>query len=310
VRSLDTRHAVAVVLAALAISGCAISARSSSATSTGPSPVPTQTTAVLLPRGAPKVEALLPRGVRSTATLTVGTALGHVPYEFVGPSGTIEGLDVDLVNALAAVMGLKVHTEVQQSPGGVISGVRAGAYDVGVSSLPDTSSGERAVNLTDYLQVTASFFTRTHGGTRISGLAAMCGHTVSVVASTSEEGNALGQSKKCALSHQAPVFVPIFADQTQADQALARGRVQLSIADTYDAQQQVTQSHGAFVIAGPQYRTLLYGLATSKRSRLDRALVAALKVLIANGTYRAILAKWGLQSGALPPSRVRINGIG
>jgi polar amino acid transport system substrate-binding protein len=166
------------------------------------------------------------------------------------------------------------------------------------------------VNLTDYLQVAASFFTRSHGGTRISGLGALCGHTVSVVAGTSEEGNALGQSKKCAESHEASVVVPIFPDQRQAAQALARGRVQISLADTYDVQQQVTQSRGAFVIAGPQYRTLLFGLATSKHSRLDRALVAALKVLIANGTYRSILAGWGLQSGALPASRVTVNGIG
>jgi hypothetical protein len=36
--------------------------------------------------------------------------------------------------------------------------------------------------------------------------------------------------------------------------------------------------------------------------------LAALKVLMSNGTYMSILSKWGIQSGALAASHVMVNG--
>jgi polar amino acid transport system substrate-binding protein len=46
----------------------------------------------------------------------------------------------------------------------------------------------------------------------------------------------------------------------------------------------------------------------SKTSGLTKPVQAALKKLIADGTYSKILAKWGVQSGAIPASKVTING--
>ena len=37
-----------------------------------------------------------------------------------------------------------------------------------------------------------------------------------------------------------------------------------------------------------------------KNSGLAQAVLAALKVLMKNGTYMAILTKWGVQAGAIP----------
>jgi len=38
------------------------------------------------------------------------------------------------------------------------------------------------------------------------------------------------------------------------------------------------------------------------------AIKAAVKTLIGNGTYGAILAKWGVSSGALPTSKIVLDG--
>jgi hypothetical protein len=35
---------------------------------------------------------------------------------------------------------------------------------------------------------------------------------------------------------------------------------------------------------------------------------AAVKTLVANGTYTAILSKWGVSAGALSSSKITING--
>ena len=90
--------------------------------------------------------------------------------------------------------------------------------------------------------------------------------------------------------------------------ALSSGRAEISMADSPVAAYQVKQSSGAFKLVGPTYGTAPYGLALPKKSGLAPAVLAALKVLMSNGTYASILSKWGIQSGALPASQVKIDG--
>jgi polar amino acid transport system substrate-binding protein len=49
-------------------------------------------------------------------------------------------------------------------------------------------------------------------------------------------------------------------------------------------------------------------LAIPKNSGLGPPLVAALKLLMSNGTYNSILTKWGVQAGAIKPTGVKVNG--
>jgi polar amino acid transport system substrate-binding protein len=45
-----------------------------------------------------------------------------------------------------------------------------------------------------------------------------------------------------------------------------------------------------------------------KNGGLARPLQAALLALMKNGQYKAILTHWGVQPGAIPPSKVKVNG--
>ncbi len=75
------------------------------------------------------------------------------------------------------------------------------------------------------------------------------------------------------------------------------------------ASYEISQSHGKLKPTGPAYAIAPYAFATP-RLGLDAAVLEALRVLIRNGTYCSILAKWGLQSGTIPAAHVRINGAG
>jgi polar amino acid transport system substrate-binding protein len=70
----------------------------------------------------------------------------------------------------------------------------------------------------------------------------------------------------------------------------------------------VKKSNGQFKTVGTTYGTAPYGLAVPKTGGLDKAVEAALKATMSNGTYASIMSKWGLQSGAIPASGVKING--
>jgi polar amino acid transport system substrate-binding protein len=142
----------------------------------------------------------------------------------------------------------------------------------------------------------------------VTGLADLCGKTVAVEKGTTEEADATTQSGKCKASGKPAVNVLTFSDQNGANLALASGRAQLVMADSPVAAYALKKSNGQFKLTGQTYGTAPYGLAIPKSSGLDQAVMAALKDLMTNGTYSSIMAKWGLQSGAIQASQVKIDG--
>ncbi len=295
--------AVAAIACAVAIAGCGSSKKASS---TGSSSQSTSSTPAVAAN--PSVEALVPATIKSKGTVTVAADASYAPNEFIGPDGhTVVGMDADLSHALASAMGLKANV-VNATFDTIIPGLSSGKYDMGASSFTDTKAREKVVNFVDYFLAGTSFFTKANGGTSVTGLADLCGKTVSVESGTTEETDAKGQSSKCKAAGKPSVNVLVFPAQTAANLALSSGRAQISMADSPVAAYQVKQSNGLFKLVGPTYGTAPYGLAIPKSSGLDKAVLAALKEVMKDGTYKSILSKWGIQSGAIPASEVKING--
>jgi polar amino acid transport system substrate-binding protein len=78
------------------------------------------------------------------------------------------------------------------------------------------------------------------------------------------------------------------------------------MADSPVADYQVKQSGGQFKTVGTPYGTAPYGIAIPKDLKLNQAVLDALKVLMSNGKYKAILTKWGIADGAI--TNPQING--
>jgi len=259
-------------------------------------------------KAVPSVAALVPASVKAKGTITVAADASYAPNEFFASDGhTVIGMDADLAKALAGVMGLKANV-VNATFATIIPGLASGKYDMGASSFTDTKAREKVVDFVDYFLAGTSFFTKAQGGTSVMGLSGLCGKSVAVETGTTELSDAQAQSKKCTSAGKAKVNVLSFNTQSDANLALSSGRAQLSMADSPVAAYQVKQSHGKFKITGHTYGTAPYGLALPKHNGMAKAVKAALLVLYKNGTYTKILKKWGITSGALPISKVKING--
>jgi polar amino acid transport system substrate-binding protein len=294
---------------AVAACGSSNSSSSSASTSSSSAPASTATSASSSSGGSanPAVVALVPSALKSKGTLTVAADASYAPDEFIGSDGhTVVGMDADLAKALAAEMGLKANV-VNATFATIIPGLAAGRYDMGASSFSDTPAREKTVDFVDYAHVGESFYTKGTGGVSIGSIADICGKTVSVESGTTEQADAKTQSAKCTKAGKPAVNVLVFNTQTEANLAVSSGRAQLGFADTPVALYQVKQSGGEFKIVGAAYATGPYGLAIPKNG-LDKAVLAALQQLVKNGTYKSILAKWGLSGIAIPASQVKING--
>ena len=296
-----------VCVVALAACGSSSSSSTSSASSSTPASTSTTSAAPASNGANAAIAKLVPAALKSKGTITVAADASYAPNEFIGPDGhTVAGMDADLSKALAQVMGLKANV-VNATFDTIIPGLAAGKYDMGASSFTDTKEREKTVDFVDYFIAGESFITKASGGATISGISDICGKAVAVEKGTTEETDAGTQSKKCTSAGKPAVKVLSFADQNAANLALSSGRADLGFLDSPIAEYQVKQSNGQFKLVGAAYANAPYGLALPKGSSAP-AVLAALKVLMQNGTYSSILTHWGLTSGAIPAAQVKING--
>jgi polar amino acid transport system substrate-binding protein len=288
----------ACTLAAVLITGCGSSSTSTTSKSTTSAPSTTPTIAA--------VAALVPAAVKSKGTLTVASDATYPPDESIASDGhTVVGMDADLVKALGAAMGLKVNV-VNATFDNIIPGLQAGKYDMGASSFTDTKAREKVVDFVTYFSAGTSFYTKAQGGTSVSSLAGLCGHTVGVEATTTEQTDATAQKAKCKAGGKPPVSVLVYPNQNDVNLAVQSGRTQIGMADSPVAAYAVKRSNGLLKLVGQPYGTAPYGLALPKGNGMTKPVLAAVKALMADGTYAKILAKWGLQPGAI--TNPTING--
>ena len=292
----------AILLVGVLAAGCGSSKKSSSGTTTTTT---TSTATTASPGADAKVVALVPSKYKSK-TLKVAADATYAPNEFVATNGhTVIGMDPDLAKALAAVMGMKVAV-VNASFDSIIPGLASGKYDLGMSSFTDTKAREKVVDFVTYFSAGTSFYVKASGGPTINTLADLCGHSVGVERGTTQASDATAQSAKCKSAGKAAVKVSVYPDQNAANLSISSGRAQVGMADSPVAAYIVKQSNGQFKLTGASYNTAPYGIAIPKGSGLDKPILAALKVLMSNGQYTAILTKWGIQKGAI--TNPKING--
>lgn len=220
----------------------------------------------------------------------------YPPDEFI-QSGHIVGFDADLGQALGKVMGVKV-TMVDATFDTIIPGIVDGKFDVGNSSFTDTKAREGQVEFVDYFRAGEGFYERANSTHTFNGLKSLCGHTVAVETGTTEQSDAQTQAKSCH------VTVLPYADQNQANLAVSDGRADLGFADSQVAAYIVHLSNGQFKLTGTPFSTAPYGLIVAKNSGLAAPLLSAFKTLMADGQYKKILDKWGVEQGAVTAAQI------
>jgi polar amino acid transport system substrate-binding protein len=214
---------------------------------------------------------------------------------------TIIGFDADLGKALATTLGLKFDPK-NVTFDNIIPRLLSGAVDIGNSSFTDDTLREKQVNFVDYFVAGEAFYVKKSSSLVLDTLSALCGHSVAVETGTVEQSDAKTQSGKCASSKK--ISVVSYPTQSAANSAVASGRQEAGFADSQVAGYIVTQSKGVFKLAGKAINVAPYGIALSKKTTFDKAIEAAMNVLIKNGVYTSILKHWGVQAGAVKAAAI------
>lgn len=248
-----------------------------------------------------KARALLPQRYLDSGTLTIGTEATYPPMEMMS-NGQPVGVDPDLGRAIAARLGLRA-TVVNTGFDGLIPGLRSGRFDLTMSSMGDIPERRRQVDFVDYFEAGAVIVAPAGNPKNIKTLADLCGKTVALVRGTTNLFLVQEQQRKCGDN---PLTINLTSDSPVSVLQIKSGRADATVVD-YPAAIGYAQQSGGVEPVSRQYANDRFGIGVAKDNpRLRDAVQAALKSLIADGTYRQILKRYRVLSGSY--EKATING--
>ena len=270
----------------------------------------TKVAATTTSAATPSLAAQLPAAIAHAKVLNVGSDISYAPVEsFKVGTQQAEGLDIDICNALVQKFGSDFTCKFQNTTfDGIIPALLAQRFDIIMSAMSDTKTRQGQIDFVDYFNAGTSILVAKGNPLHIQSLDDLCGHTIGLQKGTTQEDLANKQKTTCQTKGQA-LTVLTFDKDTDALLALKAGR---SVADMNDfpvAAYNAQTSNGGndFEVVGQQLGAGPYGVGLRKTdTQLRDALQAALKAIIADGTYDQVLTKWNVTAGALKTAA--ING--
>jgi polar amino acid transport system substrate-binding protein len=273
-------------------SGSSASSASGSSPSAGSTAIPAQDVVSGIAED-PKLNAELPASVRSSGQLILGTTInpGTSGLPHAGQvDGQNVGLDVDLRNAVAKVLG--VTWSVQNGTfATIIPGVQNGKYQVGQDNFGATAAREKIVDFATYLNDGQAFLGASSvSASSISAITDACGYTIATAPGSTFQTLLTSNASKCAATGKKPWTVQYFSDSAPIFLGLANGKVDLYFGPTLSLKYDAAHIAGTKFLG--QISSTPVGFVTAKNSPIAKALSAAVNELIANGDYAKIFTKW------------------
>ncbi|WP_099249727.1 bifunctional serine/threonine-protein kinase/transporter substrate-binding domain-containing protein [Mycobacterium sp. shizuoka-1] len=244
----------------------------------------------------PSIAATVPQPIRDSGRLIVGVNIPYAPNEFIDAYGKIVGFDVDLMNAVARTLGLTAEYR-ETAFEAIIPSVRAGDFNLGMSSFTDTKEREGAADFVTYFQAGTLWAQRP--GAAVDPDDA-CGLKVGVAYAAIQETTEIpAKSDACVAAGKPPIKKVVYTRQDDLNTALMAGEVDAMSADSPVTGFAIKTSGGQLEAAGEVFDSAPYGWPVAKDSGLAESLRLALQHLIDTGEYRTIATIWGVEKGMI-----------
>jgi polar amino acid transport system substrate-binding protein len=248
------------------------------------------------PTADPEIAKLVPADIKATGVLSIGTDATYAPFESVDPeSHDIVGFDADLGRAIAATMGLKANL-VNTPFDNLIPALASGKLAMAMSSIGDTKEREGVVDFVTYYWNSTNLLVPASNAKTL-GTDHLCGAKIAVIRGSLQQTTILPSlMTNCGGQDPSLAAGNVFKSSTDAVLALHSGRVDGLLSDAVANDNAAETSEGQLKTVGPLLRNKSPGgVAIRKESGLQGAVLAAVKKLMADGTYAAALQRWHLE---------------
>lgn len=222
---------------------------------------------------------------------------------------TLQGAIVDLAAAMGKEMGTPIVFESIPFKG-LLPAMEAKRIDITFTLMNDTPEREKVIDFVDFFDLGTMLLVRKGNPDHVESLETACGKTVSTVQGSTQVQLVDEMNAKCKAAGKPPIENLQYAQPSDARLQVQNGRVAAFLGNSpvmvYLAK---TADDGKLfdVVEGHEYQPVPLGIGVAKSNvELRDRLKKALDTLIANGSYRAILSKHGVEGGAVKSAT--ING--
>ena len=265
---------------------------------------------------APKAVVSVPAGaVSQKGKLLICTDFPYPPQEFFDENGNPQGLDVEIGTEIANRMGLQVQF-INSIFDTIIAAVNSQKCDIVMSAQNITTARQKQISQIPYFKAGQSMVAAKGNPQNINSPADLCGKSAAAESGTTEadylQGEAdykgKGLTQECTKAGKQPINVVITQKDSDALQQLQAGKVAVYFADSPVAAYYTVQHPDQFQLVGQILEAVQEGVGVpcgvenctnAPLSPLGEAVKAALKSMMADGTYTKILTKWNLTGGAV-----------
>lgn len=250
----------------------------------------------------------LPDSIKAAKAITVANVPNYPPMEFKDPkTNTLTGLDIDLGKMLAGKLGTEMKWE-EISFEQMVSSLTTGRADMILSGMTDTDERQKTLDFVNYLTTGAQFYTTADNKDTLKSMTDLCGKTVGASRRTSFPSEMEKWSKANCEAAGKPALKIVGTDgSADARTQLRQKRLDAAVQGSETLPYLLTLEPNAYIVVGTAFTEQFQGMAFAKKDpALRDAIAGAMKTAIADGSYKAVLAKWGLEGNAVPS--LMING--
>jgi polar amino acid transport system substrate-binding protein len=247
--------------------------------------------------------ALLPDDLKQKGTLAVAMPLDFEPFNWLDEKNQPTGLDVDMIRAVGDKLGLKVDIQ-RMGFASMIPSVSGGRVDAAMSAMGILPARLSQVSFVRYGHFSNGLVVRKGNPTGVRNDDA-CGHSISVEKGTQPLLVWQKKSDECVAAGKPKIELMVFEGKGPQVLAVESGRAEAAGVGFATAIVAAKHSNGKLDAApgGPvPGATVECGIAFNKQNaKLGQALEAAVKALVADGTYDKIWDKYGLSAERASP---------
>ncbi|MBV9784569.1 MAG: ABC transporter substrate-binding protein [Acidisphaera sp.] len=260
--------------------------------------------------------AHLPQTIRDRGELRIGTAPTYPPLESRDPAtNTLQGLDIDLGNAIATRLGLK-PVWMDQSFQQLIPSLDTGRIDIGASGMTDIPARREKTDFVDYFATGVQLFTLAPAPPDLQKVEDVCGRKVAV----NRNGIFFVRMQEfseqiCVAKGRKPVDLVLTDLTSDGRRQMAEGRA-VAAAQGVDAIRYLNETadspeRGKYALIGAPISVDLAGFGVAKSQPALRDVIASVvQEMIADGSYDTIFRKWALPYTEVKQVTINAGGAG
>ncbi|MBN9442697.1 MAG: ABC transporter substrate-binding protein [Bosea sp. (in: a-proteobacteria)] len=266
-------------------------------------------TAALLAATALAAQAqTVPDRIKSAGKLVIATQPNYPPIASKDPAtNQLTGFDIELGEAIAKELGLKAEWQ-ETAFAQMLPSIQTGRVDMAMAGMSDLPARREQVDFVDYMESGAQFYTVTAFKDSIKTPEDLCGKSVGASRSTNWPKQIGEWSEANCVAKGKPAITAVGTEgsvdaRTQLKTQRLQGGVQGS--ETMSYFQKLEPN--TYIPLGKPFTTTLVGIPfakTAEGTQLRDAVKAALDKLQANGSYDALIKKYGLNDNPLKPISV------